>query len=89
MQYLYIACFGQCHGLRSVTLPSTVTYIDGAFGNCWNLRTVTCLATTPPTLTEGSIDDGVDYIYVPAQSVNAYKSASGWSDYSSKIRAIS
>lgn len=89
VQYLYISCFGQCYGLRSVTLPSTVTYIDGAFGNCWNLRTVTCLATTPPTLTEGSIDDGVDYIYVPAQSVNAYKSASGWSDYSSRIRAIS
>ena len=27
-------------------------------------------------------------IYVPSESVDAYKAASGWSDFASKIQAI-
>lgn len=47
-------------------------------------------ATTPPTLydTFGSDASVVDNIYVPENSVNAYKSANKWSTYSSKIQAL-
>lgn len=56
-------------------------------------RTVTILATTPPTLGDGvfgiqtgSGDIATYPIYVPANSVNAYKAA--WSQYANRIFAI-
>lgn len=56
-------------------------------------RTVTILAETPPTLGEGVFgiqtgsDDIATYpIYVPANSVNAYKTA--WPQYANRIFAI-
>ena len=58
-----------------------------------NNRTVTILAPVPPTLGDGVfsiMDDTSDYatypIYVPAESVNAYKSA--WSVYANRIFPI-
>ena len=53
--------------------------------------TITIFATTPPTIVNNSrIFDGWGNapIYVPAGSVNAYKAASGWSQYASRIQAI-
>ena len=54
------------------------------------LTSVTLEATTPPTLGttvfNGTHADLV--IYVPAGSVEAYKSATNWSTYASKIQAI-
>ena len=76
--------------LTTLTLPSTVTFIDEyamAYNNA--LTTVTCLATTPPTLGYQNIfmgDGNLTAIYVPSESVNAYKSA--WSEYANKIQAI-
>lgn len=85
--------FSYCTSMTSVTIGSGVTSIGGsAFNNngTRNLTTVTCLATTPPTM--GTQVFAGNYalttIYVPSASVNAYKAASGWSDYSSKIQAI-
>lgn len=45
-------------------------------------------ATTPPTLGGSFGGDGVSHIYVPADSVAAYKAASNWSNYASIIEAI-
>ena len=79
-----------CKNLTSVTIPSTVTSIGyGAFASCAKLTSLTIKATNPPTL-EG---DMLNYsnnciIYVPSASVDAYKSASGWSDYADRIQAI-
>ena len=85
------ATFRLCDALTSVIIPSGVTSIgDVAFADCSSLSAVTCLATTPPTL--GS--DAFGYfgfegqIYVPSESVNAYKNAMSWSDYASNIEAI-
>ena len=53
--------------------------------------TITVLATTPPTIVNNSpiFDGWTDApIYVPADSLNAYKTASGWNQYASQIRAL-
>ena len=58
-----------------------------------NLTSITCLASIPPTLGEYVFDEVEDAgdcpIYVPSESVNTYKSTDGWSEYSSRIQAIS
>ena len=85
------AAFGSCFGLTSVAIGSSVTSIDdNAFNSCTALTSVTVKATNPPTLgTEAFSNTHADIvIYVPAASVEAYKSASGWSSYASQIQAI-
>lgn len=75
----------------SVDIPATITNIKRyAFSNCYALTSVTVRATTPPTLGESAFNNTNDtfIIYVPAASVDAYKAASGWSTYASRIRAI-
>ena len=82
--------FNSCSGLTSIAIPSGVTSIgDYAFIDCRSLTGITVEASTPPTLgTDAFRRTNVCPIYVPANSVNAYKTASGWSDYASRIRSI-
>ncbi len=88
--------FDGCLGLTWIELPSTVTNIGSyAFGGCSNLRSVTVFATNPPTLggygvfpSWGYFDRNYPTIYVPAESVGAYRSAQLWTDYRNFIRAI-
>lgn len=83
--------FSFCSNLRSINIPSGVTSIGrSAFNNCSGLTSVTIEATTPPTLGRAVFDSTNTnlVIYVPAASVDAYKAASGWSDYASRIQAI-
>ena len=85
------SAFKYCSGLTSVTIPSGVTSIDySAFQGCSGLTSVTIEATTPPTLGYPLPFQNTNDcpIYVPAASVNAYKSASDWSTYASRIQAI-
>jgi hypothetical protein len=80
--------FDECHSLTSINIPSGVTTIgDYAFLECDKLKSVYCESITPPTLGY-SIFNSTSYqkkIYVPTQSVDAYKSAKGWSTYSGYI----
>ena len=79
--------FYDCSSLNSITIPKSVTSFDeGAFEGCSGLTTMTVEATTPPKY--GSLPGSVQTIYVPASSVDAYKSADGWNNYSDKIQAI-
>ena len=82
--------FRGCSSLRSIELPSGITSIGGsAFENCRSLNSVTVRATTPPTLGSSAFNGTNSCpIYVPAESVNAYKTATNWSRYASYIRAI-
>ena len=80
-----------CTKLTSVVIPSNVTKIDDqAFRYSENLSSVTVEATTPPTTyyTSFNLTASNLVIYVPSESVDAYKAAEGWSYYASKIQAI-
>ena len=80
--------FYGCTSLTSVTIGNGVTSIGyGAFYNCKSLTSVYCKATTPP-----SGDSSMFYnnasgrkIYVPTESVRAYKTAEFWSKYAADI----
>ena len=82
--------FFQCDGITSVTIPNSVTIIgDYAFDSCTSLTSVTVNAITPPTLGSKAFDYTNNCpIYVPCESVEAYKAASGWSSYASRIHGI-
>lgn len=77
--------------LTSVVLPETITAVaDSAFSGCSKLTSLTIKAVTPPSLAGNALSGtpGTLKIYVPAESVDTYKSASGWSSHASKIQAI-
>lgn len=78
--------------LTSVDIPASVTSIGTqAFNGCSVLTSVTVRATTPPTAGNSlfSYTPSSLVIYVPSESVEAYKAASGWSYYANQIQAIS
>ena len=75
--------------LTEVTLDNRTTEINQyAFSGCSSLTRITINATTPPTLGYNVFSSNVTNIYVPAESVDPYKSASGWSSYTNIISAI-
>ena len=77
--------FWSCSSLTSVTIGNGVTEIGvQAFSYCSSLTSVYCKPTTPPTGSDHMFFYGCK-IYVPAASVDAYKSASIWSNYASDI----
>ena len=88
--------FSYCSRLISVTIGSSVTSIMLSFYECPWLTTVYCKPTIPPTgggggfgyyLGDGSPDFVVPCkIYVPAESVEAYKSAVDWKFYADYIK---
>ncbi len=72
-----------CRGLTSLTLPAGLTVAgDGFLYGCTGLEELTVRAATPPSI--GSEDafywvDNTIPVYVPAGSIEAYKTAAVWS----------
>lgn len=92
VQLLGEDAFYGCTLLEYATIGTGIITINtGAFGACTSLAILTVEATTPPALDGDLFPDLVfnGTIYVPAESVNAYKTASNWSNHASKIQAIS
>ena len=83
------SAFSGCSSLTSVTIGDSVTTIGyTAFYDCSSLTSVYCKATTPPAVSGAIVfyNNASDRkIYVPMESVKAYKSAEGWSDYADDI----
>ena len=80
--------FDSCYSLTSVTIPDSVTEIGWyAFIYCSSLESVYCKPTTPPAGRYYMFESSASgrKIYVPTASVEAYKSAAGWSNYASDI----
>ena len=86
--------FWSCRSLTSITIPDSVINIDiAAFTDCTSLKEMTINAVIPPSLNGSyeinhTIPNTVKTIYVPANSVDTYKSARNWKGYADKIKAI-
>ena len=82
------SAFNGCSGLTNITIPNSVTSIGAnAFENCNSLIEIYCKSTTPPKgdscmFRSNALDCK---IYVPRNSVDAYKSAEHWCDYADYI----
>ncbi|MDR1302259.1 MAG: leucine-rich repeat domain-containing protein [Treponema sp.] len=83
--------FDHCTALKEVELPATLKLLGAyAFRNCTQLKRVIVHAEVPPAL-NGGVFSGVNEdfsIYVPANSVEAYKSMTGWQAFAGIIKAI-
>ena len=79
--------FYGCTSLTSVTIGNGVTSIGRrVFGKCCGSISAYCKVAIPPTVYSGPIyDASAIKIYVPRQSVEAYKAAEYWSEYASDI----
>ena len=81
--------FDYCRSLSLIDLPSTITSIAiYAFRSIKSNCTIVCRALTPPVLGNQVIFIPSS-IYVPDESVEAYKTASVWSAYATKIKPLS
>ena len=83
--------FSNCTSLvKAPTIPSGVTRISYTFQGCTSLKELTLLQTTP--LTYSNTLKGcskLEAIYVPDESVDAYKTATGWSEFADKFKPLS
>lgn len=84
--------FNGCSSLQHLEFPSTLNLLWNAeFSGCTSLENITFHSVVPPTLKDGTIitSSQTFTIYVPSESVNAYKTAERWSVAASRIQAIS
>lgn len=82
--------FQHCTSLVAITIPCQVARIgNGAFSQCYDVAKITVYPPIPP---EGGSQmfygSGNGPIYVPAESVGSYKTASYWSVYADRIYAM-
>ena len=77
--------FFRCGALASIDIPNSVTTIgEYAFTECKRLTQITCRANVPPTIGNWTTFNEVHKsipVYVPASSIDAYKSARYWSEF--------
>lgn len=78
--------FEECTEMTSIYIPNTVTVInDMAFWRCSSLQSVTCFAITTPLMNGANIFNRYNNLYVPIVSLEEYKSASVWKNFSNII----
>ena len=85
--------FSNCRQLQTVNLPVCISIGLNVFSSCTSLTSITLSNSTMCTLGTNAfnntpIEDGTGYIYVPANLVDTYKSATNWSTYANQIVAI-
>lgn len=87
VQVLESLSFANCVSITTIDLPDCLTSMRDVFTGCHGLYKVYCRSITPPTFVGASFSGarGDLRIYVPSGSVDSYKQASGWSQYSNRI----
>jgi hypothetical protein len=84
-----IAAFQGCRKILTVTFGSpSISLVDSyAFDGDFALNSITFASTVPPTLTSTNAFtlNSFTMIYVPTASVSAYKAATNWVSFSTRI----
>lgn len=80
------AVFWECRKLSNITIPESVESIgEEAFRN---LSEIKLNSINPPSIANNSINDDIKTIYVPEVSLEKYKSAPIWKNFSDRIVSI-
>ncbi len=85
------SAFVGCRNLTTITIPSSMTSIGSwTFNGCSGLTSITSKAVTPPSVSSNTFTtvDKSAQVYVPAESVDVYKAADYWKNFTN-IQAIS
>ena len=82
--------FSGCMSLQTVTVNNCGSIDYNAFGMGCTVSTLVINMTTPPAIARESefIAEGIKHIYVPAEAVEAYRAAEGWSNYADIIESV-
>jgi hypothetical protein len=69
--------------ISAIEIPTSVTSIGSwAFEYCGSLTIVTSMNPVPPTTGENTFNEcPIVAVYVPAEAIEAYQSAEGWSNF--------
>ena len=92
--YLGPYAFSQCYVLAQISLLMCSKIDNNAFRNCISLSIITigyssvCSLNNSSTFYKTPIASGTGSIYVPTSLVDAYKSATNWSYFSTQIFPI-
>lgn len=82
--------FGGCSLLETIDIGSGIYQIDAdCFWKCSKLKSIIIRALEPPVIDSNVANDISGNIYVPDDSVEAYKTADVWSSIASLIKPIS
>ncbi len=76
--------FQYCRNIKELNLPASLSEIaNWAFSECTGLTQITCNVTNPPEIYKYTFDHVDKHIplYVPEESVDAYKAADHWKDF--------
>jgi len=86
-----LKAFYNCVKLEEIIISENVVSIkDGAFQNCISFNKIVINSTVPPLLEEFVFYNTSEdlKIFVPAESLDVYKTAEGWSEYADIIYPI-
>lgn len=90
LEFIGYHSFYNNSSLLELRIPANVKTIeDGAFCFCRSLERITVNIVTPFAIGDSVFDETNNCpIYVPNESVEAYKTTEGWSDYADRIFGI-
>ena len=86
--------FQGCQKLTTIVLPPNLSVVgNNVFNQCYALKNIYCMATEPPTCTEGTTGGANPFtslsttlpIYIPIGSLDKYLSTPGWNYFTNFI----